>query len=152
MNRSGSRGGACHPTRRISYLLIAATQFVTLMTLSARATRATLNPCPCAYVTGGRAIYTSAEGLNDLGQDEHIRYPSSSDQVHLIVNLSDGSRKDVSLLPLAVTYASGGQGYFADERYVPCEADINREFPLYAIYQDPCTGQTWTFTVHLHVD
>jgi len=131
---------------------LAATLFVTLLLFPSRSVRAGIINGPCAKVTGGRAFYTPDEGYTDLGQDEHVRWPCCSDEVHLKVSLSDGTTKDVSLLPGPVSYSSGGTGCFLDERYCPSKDDINKEFPLYVDYCDPCTGQTWRFTVHMHVD
>jgi hypothetical protein len=136
-------------TSKVALFLLGATLFVTLVTLSSRSAQATIGPCKCAYVTGGQAFYSNDAGVTSLGQQETIRYPDCTDQVRLRVNLSNGMTEDVTEF---VSYSSGGKPLsLIGGVYCPSSCDINREFPIYVYYCDPCTGLKWTFTVHLTV-
>jgi hypothetical protein len=128
--------------RQAAMLLFGAVLFTAMGLLDARPAQAA-----CAYVEGGRAYFAGPGGA-DLGQQItiHIGYQPF---MNVIVRLSDGRTADVTDV---CAFASGGKGYFpAPGDYQSVPADANKQFPLYAIYRDPCTGTFHTFTVSLHV-
>ena len=90
----------------------------------------------------------------DYGQQATVHLGSEADFC-LQVRLSDGTVEKVpagDFIP-----SSGGAGPFDFNgagfplAYVPRQADVNKQFPIYAIYHDPCKNVNWTFTVTLHV-
>lgn len=104
---------------------------------------------PPPHVTGGQAFFVTEPG-DTAGPQQATTHVDQAVEVHLKVNLSDGTVKDVSEDELT-SYSSGGHGSFNGEEYTPGAAEANKAFPLYAYYHDPSSGQTWTFTVHLVV-
>ena len=75
--------------------------------------------------------------------------------LYLRVNLSDGTVANATYSTYT-TYSAGTGSNFPElaytiELYVPLAADANKQFPLYAIYHDPCKNVNWTFAVSLHV-
>jgi hypothetical protein len=140
-------------TRKAAQLLFGAVLLATVSLAAAAPARA--DGCP--YVTGGRLSFTNPDrGGVDLGQQITLSY--SADDVaflRLQVNLSNGNVANVTMNK-ETTYSAGtGTGgifYSACcEYYRPGLRDINKQFPLYAIYHDPCKNVNWTFTVSLHV-
>jgi hypothetical protein len=126
-----------------------------LVTALALAAAAPARAAGCPYVTGGRLFYCYFNGSGDLGQ-QATRSVDNPIAFRLHVNLSDGTVADVSLSDNTTYSAGTGMGFFSylyvgAEFYVPLQADVNKQFPLYAIYHDPCKNVNWTFTVSLHV-
>ena len=110
----------------------------------------------CPYVTGGRLSFCSLDKSVDFGQQvtAHVHQPV---YLCLHLSLSDGKTVDATLTD-KTTYSVGtGAGQIHPfpgqhvEVYDLVAADANKQFPLYAIYHDPCKNVNWTFAVSLHV-
>jgi hypothetical protein len=136
-------------TRKAVQLLLGA---VLLATVSLAAATP-VPPAPCAYVTGGRMFFCDFYGNGDFGQQATVQLGSEA-SFCLQVRLSDGTVKNVPARDIIPS--SGGAGPFDfnpgfPSAYMTRQADVNKQFPIYAVYHDPCKNVNWTFTVTLHV-
>jgi hypothetical protein len=132
--------------RRLARLVLAGALVAVLGAASARPSLAVPSApaAPCAYVTGGQAFF-----FNGHVQQLTISVDDPTG-VGLQVRLSDGQTKLVPDGP-DLTYFSGGAGTVRLGLYRPAPQDVNKTFPIYVLYHDPCKNVTWTFTVSLHV-
>jgi hypothetical protein len=134
--------------RRLARLVLAGALVAVLGAVSALPTpaAASIPTGPCAYVTGGRAFFFN----ND--RQQLTVHATDLGEVGLLVRLSNGQTLDVTNDP-NTRYSSNGAGVFIEGTgaYSPSAPDVNKTFPLYARYFDPCKNVTWTFTVSLHV-
>jgi hypothetical protein len=108
----------------------------------------------CAYVTGGRLSFCSLDKSVDFGQ-QITTHVHKAVFLCLHVSLSDGQVVDATVTDRTTYSAGTGAGPLSPFQlvalYGPVAADANKQFPLYAIYHDPCKNVNWTFTVSLHV-
>ena len=135
--------------KTVSRLILSTLMGGTLLGLAVSSSLGGVATNPCPHATGGQAFFVTGGGDSSAGQ-QVTTHVGQSVEVHLKINLSDGTVEDVSE-DSCTSFASGGHGSFNGEDYTPSAADANKAFPLYAFYHDMCTGQTWTFTVHLVV-
>ena len=151
MNRLHRWLSVSQATRKAALLCFSAV-LVTALALAAAAPARAQN---CPYVTGGRLFFCGVFEDFNFGQQVtvHVGRPAF---ICLQVRLSDGTVKNVSH-SINTTYSAGtgaGDFIFGDDvavDYNSVQADANKQFPLYAIYHDPCKNVNWTFTVSLHV-
>jgi len=130
-------------------LFFTAALMAALFLLLARSARGVT---PCAHVVSGYAFF-SGGGTSAVvsGQQVTMEPDDCSPQVHVKVFLSNGQTQDVTESGHLVTLAPQGHGTIADHVYCAAAADLDKQFPIYSIYTDPCTGQTHTFTVSVHI-
>jgi len=107
---------------------------------------------PCAYVTGGQAFFVTPS----TGQQVTTHVGGGAVAFQLQVRLSNGQTKDVTRDGNTHYFTNGAGNFgsnFANTQglYGPEPPDVNKTFPIYLRYTDPCKNVTWTFTVSLHV-
>lgn len=116
--------------------------------LPARPARADGVSCP--HVTNGYAFFDGGGPSAVVSGGQVTMEPDDcTPSIHVKVLLSNGTVQDVTAH--VVTTAPQGKGTISGHVYCAAAGDLDKQFPIYSIYTDPCTGQKHTFTLSIHV-
>lgn len=142
--------GLCPNARQAAPLFLMAALCAAVFTLASRSARADAAACP--HVTNGYAFFSGGGSSAVVSGGQVTMEPDDcSPKIHVKVTLSNGQVHDVTESGHLTTVAPQGAGSISDHVYCAAAADLDKQFPIYSIYKDPCTGQTHVFTVSIHI-
>jgi len=142
--------GIAPAARTAAPFFLAAALFTALFTVSFRSARADGVACP--HVTNGFAFFGEGGTSAVVSGGQVTMEPDDCTPViHVKVTLSNNQVVDVTGSGNLKTIAPQGAGTVSGRVYCAAAGDLDKQFPIYSIYTDPCTGQMHTFTVSVHI-
>jgi len=118
----------------------------------------TVAPCPiapakpgCPQLEPSFSITGVTNGTQNAVDDANVNVGGCV-TLRLLIVSEPGGAVDKTFSPNTQFTTNPTQGFFSSKNvWCALPSDCNKEFPIYAIYSDPCTGTTLVSTVHITV-
>jgi len=105
----------------------------------------------CPQIEPRFTIASVTNGVQDSVDQAHVNVGGCV-TLSLIIVPEPGTPFDASLSANTTFTTNPTQGHFTSKNvWCALASDCNKQFPIYAIYHDPCTGTYITSTVHITV-